>query len=59
MYVYPQTDFFTHLDMSLKLFMFGRLHPTENKNDRVFSFIYGLSMLLCSFKFIFIRIDGL
>ena len=39
--------------------LIGLLHPTENKNDRFFSFIYGLSMLLCTSKFIFIRIDGL
>ena len=51
-------DIFIHLNISIKLFMFERLQPTENNNVRFFPFMYGLSMFLCTFKSIFIRIDA-
>ena len=59
MYVYPEKDISIHLDISIRLFMFELLYPTENKNESFFSFIYGLSIYKCTFLSIFLRIDGL
>ena len=44
MHLYPLKAIFIHLEISIKLLMFDLLYPTDHKIDRIFPFIYGLSI---------------